>query len=69
MPRAEAETNYRQLLENWTHVRKQKAEIYKLTVHGSKATATTRRNCLRFIVGLIFGSLCALRASVAGRRS
>jgi len=43
MQRAQAEANYRLLLQNWTHVRKQKAEIYKLTVHGSKATVTAHR--------------------------
>ncbi|MCW3097147.1 MAG: hypothetical protein JWL77_2765 [Chthonomonadaceae bacterium] len=43
MNRVEAEANYKQLLENWTHVRKQKAEIYKLTVHGDKATVTAHR--------------------------
>jgi ketosteroid isomerase-like protein len=43
MSRAEAEANYRQLMQNWTHVRKQRAEIYKLTVHGNKATVTAHR--------------------------
>jgi ketosteroid isomerase-like protein len=43
MQRAEAEQNYRQLLQNWTHVRTQKAEIFKLTLHGEKATVTAHR--------------------------
>jgi ketosteroid isomerase-like protein len=43
MNRAEAEVVYKQLLQNWTRVRKQKAEIFKLTVHGDKATVTAHR--------------------------
>jgi hypothetical protein len=43
MNRAEAEATYKQVMQNWTRFRKQKAEIYKLTVHGNKATVTAHR--------------------------